>query len=115
MPFKLPYLPSARANTYELADFAEILAWKQSKVSEREIISILGRTSDNSHNDGVNDDEEETTNILPLVMNEIDRRLNACRRGYPFELDRTGTVLHYRQEDESSMSNATKNQPFSQH
>ncbi|MCA9110873.1 MAG: hypothetical protein KDA52_13050 [Planctomycetaceae bacterium] len=101
MPFKLPKLPSPRARLHELADFAEILSWKQSHISEREIISFLGRVDDNEHNDGVNDDEEETTNLLPLVMNELERRSDACRDGYPFTLERRGTVLNYSKSREN--------------
>ncbi|MCH7727956.1 MAG: hypothetical protein IH991_15990 [Planctomycetes bacterium] len=102
MTFKLPKLPSPQAGLHELADFAEIVAWDQGSVSEREVIAFLGRVDDNAHNDGVNDDEEEATNLLPDVMIELERRANACRSGYPFELIREGTVLDYHSENEAS-------------
>lgn len=95
MPFKLPGLPSPKAKLHELADFAEIIAWKNGCVSEREIIAYLGRVGDNEKNDGVNDTEEETTNELESVMNEIERRSSACRSGYPFTLSPEGTVLKH--------------------
>lgn len=101
MTFKLPELPSLRAEMHELADFAEILAWKQNSISEREIIAFLGRVDENAHNEGVNDDEEDATNLLPQVMIEIQRREAACKGGYPFSLTREGTVLRYNESDEN--------------
>lgn len=103
MPFKLPNLPSPRAQLHELADFAELTAWEYGKVSEREIIAFLGRAGDNEENQGVNDTEEETTDLLPEVMNEIDRRVEACRGGYPFELTLKGTVLEYDKRSEDKI------------
>ncbi|HMO15986.1 MAG TPA: hypothetical protein PKD64_19735 [Pirellulaceae bacterium] len=95
MTFKLPNLPSPRAGLHELADFAEIAAWENGQVSEREIIAYLGRADDNDDNDGVNDAEEGATNLLPEVMNEIERRVRACNGGYPFSLSSEGTVLRF--------------------
>jgi len=88
---------------HELADFAELAAWECGKVSEREIIAFLGRASDNEENEGVNDTEEKTTDLLPEVMNEIDRRVIACRGGYPFELTPEGTVLKYDKQSENKI------------
>ncbi|NOZ39177.1 MAG: hypothetical protein GXP24_02985 [Planctomycetes bacterium] len=103
MPFKLPKLPSLQAKAHELADFAELIAWECGKVSEREIIAYLGRVGDNEKNEGVNDTEEETTDLLPEVMNEIDRRAAACRDGYPFKLTLEGTVLKYDKQSEDKI------------
>lgn len=95
MTFKLPSLPSPRANLNELADFVELVAWEQGQVSEREIIAYLGRVDDNELNEGCNDDEDQSTDLLAEVMNEIERRERACRGGYPFGLQKNGTVLEY--------------------
>ena len=95
MSFKLPKLPSPQAGLHELADFAEIVAWEYGRVSERDVIAYLGRVGDNEKNVGVNDTEEDTTNELEFVMNEIERRSSACRGGYPFTLSLEGTVLKY--------------------
>lgn len=103
MTFKLPKLPSPRAALHELADFAEIAAWECGQVSEREIIAYLGRTDDNEDNVGVNDSEEEATNLLPEVMNEIDRRVRACKAGYPFTLSPEGTVLQFDKQSAQSV------------
>lgn len=93
--FKLPTLPSARADLHELADFAELLAWQNDSVSAREILAYLGRTGDNDYNEGVDDEDDLNADALDDVMNEIDRRSKSCVRGYPFALDLKGTVLRH--------------------
>lgn len=103
MTFKLPEYPSPRATIPELADFAELLAWKKGFASERYILSLLQQRDDNSINDGVNDDEEITSNRLEDVMVEIDRRSAACNGGYPFQLGPKGTVLEYKKNSKSRM------------
>jgi hypothetical protein len=94
--FKLPNLPSARAEINELADFAELLAWQKSSTSAREILAYLGRLDDNDHNIGCDDNDDENADELDEVMNEIERRQMACGNSYPFELDLDGTVLRYK-------------------
>jgi hypothetical protein len=93
--FKLPGLPSPRANLNELADFTELVGWEQGQVSEREIVAYLGRIDDNDLQPGCDDDEDCSSETLAEVMNEIERRERACRGGYPFELQKSGTVLKY--------------------
>ena len=93
--FRLPSLPSEKAEHHELADFAELLAWKNGSASAREIVAYLGRLDDNLDNIGCNDDEDETTNELDGVMLELDRRSKACGQGYPFALELAGSVLRY--------------------
>lgn len=98
MTFKLPNLPSPRANLNELADFAELVGWEQGQVSEREIVACLGRIDDNASNMGCDDDENRSIDWVAEVMNEIERRERACNGGYPFELGESGTVLTYLHE-----------------
>lgn len=93
--FMLPSLPSAKAEHHELADFAELLAWQNGSASAREIIAYLGRLDDNQDNVGCDDDEDETTNELDGVMNELGRRAIACRQDYPFVLEHAGSVLRH--------------------
>ena len=93
--FMLPSLPSQKAEHHELADFAELLAWRNGSTSAREIIAYLGRLDDNQDNIGCDDDEDETTNELDSVMNELGRRAIACGQGYPFRLDLAGSVLRH--------------------
>lgn len=93
--FKLPNPPARAANTHELADFVEWLAWQQDFTSEREVLAALGRLDDNDDNDGCDDSYDETADTLDEVFNEIERRSTACRGGYPFQLDQVGTILRY--------------------
>lgn len=99
--FKLPALPSPRAAVHELADFAELLAWQNDSVSAREILAYLGRTGDNEYNQGVDDEDDINADALDEVMTEIDRRSRSCAGGYPFALDRVGTVLRHDPSDSS--------------
>lgn len=93
--FKLPNPPSVKADTHELADFAELLAWVRGTASAREIVSYLGRLEENDDNVGCDDADDENYAELDEVMNEIERRRDACQRGYPFSLELEGTVLRY--------------------
>jgi hypothetical protein len=97
--FKLPNFPSPKSPSHELADFAELTAWKNKTASKREIVAYLSRIDDNNDNIGCEDDEDENSELLDDVMIEIDRRVAACGNGYPFSLEREGTVLRYVEDD----------------
>ena len=99
--FKLPNLPSPRAEVHELADFAEILAWRFNETSSRAILAYLNRINDNYYNEGCDDEGDEDADELDEVMIEIDRRRLACGNGYPFYLDMQGTVIKYTADDNS--------------
>lgn len=99
--FKLPAMPSARADVHELADFAELLAWQRNSVSIREILAYLGQIADNEFNEGVDDEDDQNANALDDVMVEISRRGQACGAGYPFLLDLRGTVVRHQVADNS--------------
>jgi hypothetical protein len=92
--FRLPALPSARADIHELADFAELLAWQNNSVSARNILAYLGRTGENEYNEGVDDEDDINADALDEVMIEIDRRSQSCDQWLPLHaLDLKGTVL----------------------
>lgn len=93
--FKLPASPSPQADPHELADFAELLSWDRGSTSKREIVAALGRVDDNENNIGCDDDEDKSSDLLDEVLNEIDRRSQACGAGYPFRLGLNGTVLRH--------------------
>ncbi|MBS1767710.1 MAG: hypothetical protein JST05_09970 [Acidobacteria bacterium] len=98
--FKLPNPPSPKADTHELADFAEFLCWDSGGVSKREILAYLGRVDDNENNIGCDDDDDENSDLLDEVMNEIERRAVSCGDGYPFILELEGTVLKLSKDDQ---------------
>lgn len=93
--FKLPDLPSPQAECHELADFAELLAWDKGSTSAREITAYLGRLGENDRNIGCDDNDDENADEMDEVMVEIGRRSTACGSGYPFVLEREGTVLRH--------------------
>lgn len=99
--FKLPAIPSDRAEVHELADFAELLAWQRGHVSIREILAHLGRLNDNEYNQGVDDEDDLNADAMDEVMAEISRRGQACGAGYPFMLDLKGTVVRHQDTDNS--------------
>ena len=90
--YRLLQLPSPQAGTHELAGFAEWMSWNSEVVSKQEIVACLGQIDDNDNNVGCDDDEDETSDLLDEVMNEIERRDLACGGGYPFRLERAGTL-----------------------
>lgn len=96
--FKLPNFPSPRASHDELADFAEIVAWQDGFASATDISKYLGITDDNIDDNGeefrgCEDQEDEHNEILESVFELLGERARVCGEGYPFSLDRSGSVL----------------------
>lgn len=100
--FKLPNHPSSGASAYEIADFAEILAWINKRVSIREIVALLGREGENDPNVGCEDIDDQNSNIVEEAFEEIQRRCFACNGRYPFSLDKTGNVLDFNSFNQES-------------
>ncbi len=86
-------MPSPRAETNELADFAELKCWKSGSVSVGQILSYLGRIDDNEDDAGCDDSEDRNADLVEDVMTEIERRERACGSGYPFVLGPHGGFL----------------------
>ena len=99
--FFLPHAPSPRANIHELADFIEWSAWKNGVYSAREANQAIDQLDDNAHNDGCDDDSDETAEELDEVFNEIERREQGCREGYPFQIDSVGSVLRTQNDSQN--------------
>ena len=102
--FKLPDPPSSQADVHELSDFVELVSWDRGSASKREILAHLGQVDDNENNVGCDDDDDENSDVLDEVMNEIERRESACGSGYPFRLDLEGTVLRHDPENHAQKS-----------
>ena len=94
--FKWPGTPSARAHENELADFAELQAWRNSSVSATDLSRLLGRIAENDYPNGV-PEEDEIDEIVGDAYVETERRLTVCRNGYPFTTDERGHVLRVTQ------------------
>lgn len=107
MSFKWPGVPSPRAEEHELADYAELLAWKSGSTSLTELSRVLGRLDDNDHSmtsdphhgdpfgmvvGGVRE-EDATYMLSEEAFAELDRRLRACSDGYPYSIGHQGYTL----------------------
>ncbi len=90
--FKWSRPPSANAPEHELADFAELLCWQRGGTSATDLSRLLGRLAENDYSNGV-PEEEEADGRVEEAYGEIERRQEACRGGYPFEIDRDGHTL----------------------
>lgn len=90
--FKWPRPPSVGAPEHELADFAELICWQRGLTSATALSRLLGRLAENDYSDGV-PEEEEADRRVEGAYGEIERRQEACRRGYPFEIGREGHTL----------------------
>ena len=91
--FKWPNSPSARAPEHELADYAELLCWKQGTVSMTELAQALGRLAENDYSDGV-PEEEDIPSDIEEAFQEIEGRILSCGGGYPFGIGDTGKFLY---------------------
>ena len=98
--FKWPGTPSAQALKHELADYAELVCWKQGSTSTTALSADLGRLEENDHSDGV-PEEEETDEVVTAAYEEIERRGEACRDGYPYVIGKQGYSLRDNQETEN--------------
>ena len=98
--FKWPGTPSARPPEHELADYAELVCWKQGSTSTNALSADLGRLDENDYSDGVPEDEE-APQVVGAAYLEIERRKEACRDGYPFVIDEQGYTLRANRDAEN--------------
>ena len=92
MMFKWPGLPSPNAPGYELADFAELTCWRDSQTSATSLTRLLGRLDENDYSRGV-PEEDEVHGLVEEAYLEIERRQDVCGDGYPFVVERQGSIL----------------------
>ena len=119
--FKWPGTPSARPPEHELADYAELVCWKQGSTSMNALSADLGRLEENDYSGSVTEEddaphlgrldtkdysggvpeEEKVPQIVEAALLEIERRKEACRDGYPFIVGEQGYTLYDSQEAEN--------------
>lgn len=95
--FKWPGTPSPNASEPELADYAELVCWQKNLMSVTALSKQLGRLDENDYFDGV-PEEDETDEVVKRAYLEIERRIEACRGGYPFDIARQGNTLRPSQD-----------------
>lgn len=103
--FKWPSLPSPRAYPYEIADFAELVCWRDARASAQEVSRALGRLEENDYSEGVLEEDEIDgiiqEGIIQEACGELEQRHSGCQGGYPFQIGRRGSTLKDRQDSTS--------------
>ena len=91
--FKWPQTPSPSASEHELADYAELVCWREGLMSRTALSRQLGMIAENDYSTGV-PEEDPTEEVVHSVYTEIEQRQLACRDGYPFLIDNRGYTLN---------------------
>ena len=93
--FKWPNAPFATAPARELADFSELLAWRDGEASMIGVAAAVNRLEENDHGDGVVEDDPNEHRIEE-AFRELEFRAGSCgiRHEYPFEIDKAGNTVH---------------------
>ena len=109
--FKWPGNPSPQASAHELADFVELMAWRDGVFSVAARSNASARLEENDYSGGVPEEDiaTESTNTNDMVVQsgedmeqpvvvgeefkEIQRRAESCGTGYPFAISRNGQIL----------------------
>ena len=104
--FKWPGTPSAEADNHELADFVELVAWRDGRMSAVDLTRHLGRLDEADYaEDGVQ--EEEGVDVLAeSVFDELERRAEACVQGYPFSIGDDGRSARFIGDDTADVHHA---------
>ena len=90
--FKWPGEPSPSDEAHELADYVELVAWRDGSMSAVALIRFLGRREDPDYSAGVPEEDEADT-VVEDAFGEIERRREACAGDYPFVLDDSGAIV----------------------
>lgn len=97
--FKWPEgLPSAKSPA-QLADYTELICWRDNFLSSTALFKLLGRLEENDYSDGVPEEDEGIESAVGAAFDEIDRRSKACGDGYPFEIADQGYTLRSKKDD----------------
>ena len=97
--FKWPGTPSAEADDHELADFVELVSWREGRMSAVELTRYLGRLNEADYaEDGV-PEEDDVDFLAESVFDELERRAETCAHGYPFSVDNDGQSVRFIGDD----------------
>ena len=89
--FNWPGTPSPKAEDHELADFVELVTWRDGHMSAVELAKHLGRLDEADYTKGV-PEEDELAPVVEAVFEELERRSEACASGYPFHIGDSGQI-----------------------
>lgn len=97
--------PTSSAEEHELADFIELVSWRDGCMSAVELIQLLGRSDEPDYASDVPEDEPEYRSGVPeedetdfraqSAFAEVERRRNACAGAYPFALHNDGQSVRF--------------------
>ena len=90
--WKWPDVPAPQSPVAELADFAELKCWQEDTASLLALSSDLGKLDENEYAHGVPEEEPNEVSI-GAALEEVERRKEACRTGYPFVVGDEGNSL----------------------
>ena len=92
--FKFPGFPTERASAHELADFVELMAWRDGKASTTDLSRAIGRIEENDYGAGA-PEEDEAEHDAESAYIEIEIRDCACgtSASYPFLICGQGNTL----------------------
>lgn len=90
--FNVPGVSTVCASSHELADFAELMAWRDGKASTTDLSQAIGR--ENDYGAGA-PEEDEAEHDAESAYVEIKIRDCACgtSMSYPFSIDVNGNTL----------------------
>ena len=85
--FKLPSrLPIKSSSIEEITDYIEWKCIKNSDISILDTIKPFVYSSDEINNLGIDDDSDAWINLMDDILAEMQRRVIATRKKYPFEI-----------------------------
>ena len=99
--FKWPGVPSIHAQEHELADYVELVCWKDENTSFTALSNLLGMLDENDYSRGVPEEDDAPQSIQKAYL-EIERRRDACGGGYPFVIGKRGFTLEAKQNVNTS-------------
>lgn len=90
-------IPNGESNIEALADYFEIqaLCSENNEVSVKDILKKLLKGSDETNDNGIEDQEDRTNDRLDGVIDAIKRRIDNSRGSYPFTLELHGNVVKF--------------------
>ena len=104
--FKWPADPSPKAGAHELADFVELVTWRNGRMSTVELTRYLSRLDEADYTDGVPEEDEPSPGV-EAAFSELERRSEACAGGYPFSIGDNGHTARFSPNGDKSMWYAT--------
>ena len=90
--FKWPGVPSPYSEVHEIADFAELLCWREGITSANSLAHDVARLAENDYSEGVPEEECLSEHIRDAYV-ELERRVKDCGGGYPFCIGKRGDTL----------------------